>query len=93
MSDWTCDLCGAYILDGFQRQHEWWHRELRRGTRVTFTGVPSIKPTFQVQAGPPPTPMIGKDDLLRLYARLAPRRFDGIDEVEDYLNEPEPPKS
>ena len=51
MNDWTCDLCGAYILSGFEAQHEWWHREVRPGQRVTFSPAPTPLPQPQSSTG------------------------------------------
>ena len=101
MSDWTCDLCGAFILAGFEAQHEWWHREIRRGQRVTFTPAPSQLPAPQfaqsvgpnkynpVSSGPPFDAGVLTNDKFRELFGIEKRgpEFRTVQDIEDYLNE------
>lgn len=97
MNDWTCDLCGAFILAGFEQTHEQWHWQIRRGTHVTFSPAPTQLP----QTAPPGqigvyvssnTPFdagtLTNEKFRELFGLVPPApEFKTVQDIEDYLNE------
>lgn len=97
MNDWICDLCGAFILTGWEQTHEYWHQQIRRGTHVTYSPAPTQLPApqFAQSVGPNTSTYpqfdagtLTNDKFRELFGieKRGPE-FRTVQDIEDYLNE------